>query len=142
MAYVKRQHRYVPLILEIHEIEENATVLFWMDTLCIPVGLENVALRVEAINRMDLTYAGARVVLVLDPELQRISREGLTQEQLCAHVLCSSWMNRCWTLQEARLSSNWVVQFADGIFNPRTAEERLYEGRADANRTLSWNDTK
>lgn len=96
-----------------------------MDTLCIPVGLENASLRANAINKMDLIYAGARDVLVLDPELQQISLEGLPQEEISAHVLCSPWMTRCWTLQEARLSSNYYAQFADGIFDPRSAHRRL-----------------
>lgn len=35
----------------------------------MPVGLENASLKASAINKMDLIYAGARDVLVLDPEL-------------------------------------------------------------------------
>lgn len=96
-----------------------------MDTLGIPVGLENASLRAIAINKMDLIYAGARDVLVLDPELQQISLEGLPQEEISAHILCSPWITRCWTLQEAQLSSNWYAQFADGIFDPRSAHRRL-----------------
>lgn len=111
--------------LELAFIGEKDPIIFWMDTLCIPVGLENASLRVNAINKMDLIYAGARDVLVLDPELQQISLEGLTQEEISAHILCSPWMTRCWTLQEARLSSNWYAQFADGIFDPRSAHSRL-----------------
>lgn len=34
-------------------------------------------------------------------------------------------MTRCWTLQEARLSSNWYAKFADGIFDPRSVHRRL-----------------
>lgn len=44
-----------------------------MNTLCIPVGPENASLRANTINKMDLIYAGARDVLVLDPEFQQIS---------------------------------------------------------------------
>ena len=111
--------------LELASIEDKFQVIFWMDTLCIPPGLENASLRANAINKMDLIYAGARDVLVLDPELQKISLEGVPQEETSAHILCSPWMTRCWTLQEARLSSNWYAQFADGIFDPRSAHIRL-----------------
>lgn len=111
--------------LELASIEDKSPVIFWMDTLCIPVGLENASLRANAIKRMDLIYAGARDVLVLDPELQQISLEGLPQEEISAHILCSPWMTRCWTLQEARLSSNWYARFADGIYDPRSAHRRL-----------------
>lgn len=111
--------------MELRSIGDKASVIFWMDTLCIPVGPEYASLRANAINRMDLIYAGARDVLVLDPELQQISLEGLPQEEISAHILCSPWMTRCWTLQEARLSSNWYAQFADGIFDPRSAQKRL-----------------
>lgn len=111
--------------LELSSLEEIDPVVFWMDTLCIPVGDENALLRADAINKMDLIYAGARDVLVLDPELQQIPLEGLPQEEISAHILCSPWMTRCWTLQEARLSSNWYAQFADGIFDPRSAHSRL-----------------
>lgn len=113
--------------LELASIKDSGPVIFWMDTFCIPVGLENTSLKANAINKMDLIYAGARDVLVLDPELQQISLEGLSLEEISAHVLCSPWMTRCWTLQEARLSSNWYGQFADGIFDPRSAHRRLME---------------
>lgn len=111
--------------LELASIKDNSPVFFWMDTFCIPVGLENASLKASTVNKMDLIYAGARDVLVLDPELQQISLEGLSQEEISAHILCSPWMTRCWTLQEARLSSNWYAQFADGIFDPRSTHRRL-----------------
>lgn len=111
--------------LEVTSIQDEAPVIFWIDTLCIPVGLENASLKARAISKMDLVYAGARDVLVLDPELQQISIGGLSQEQVSAHILCSPWMTRCWTLQESRLSSNWYAQLADGIFDPRSAHIRL-----------------
>lgn len=81
--------------------------------------------QVNAINKVDLIYASARDVLVLDPELQQISLEGLPKEEISAHILCSPWMTGCWTLQEARLSSNWYAQFADGNFDPVSAHKRV-----------------
>lgn len=114
--------------------------VFWMDTLLIPVGEANAALRNMAIQSMALIYARAKNVLVLDAELQDISLHDLPLEQASAHVLSSSWMTRCWTLQEACLSRNWVVQFKDGIFDPYVAKERAYAVRQKAIRDLGWND--
>ncbi|KAL8651152.1 MAG: hypothetical protein Q9210_003420 [Variospora velana] len=104
-------------------------VLFWMDTLCIPVNPLRKDLRLKAINNMALTYAAAEKCLVLDPELQQISMEGLSTTQLNAHVLCSSWSRRSWTFQEARLSRIWYAQFADGLWNPNSVENAALEHR-------------
>ena len=98
------------------------SVIFWMDTLCIPVGPAEKDLRGKAINSMALTYAAAQRCLVLDPELQRISTKGMSTVQMNAHVLCSPWLGRSWTYQEARLSRTWYAQFADGLYNPNSVE--------------------
>lgn len=98
--------------------QEQDSVDFWMDTLCIPVGEANISLRAKSIQKMDLIYAGAQASLVLDPELQQIAMKELSEEQLNIHVKCSAWMTRCWTLQEARLSREWYAQFADGLYDP------------------------
>ena len=104
------------------EAKRQRSVIFWMDTLCIPVGPAEKDLRGKAINNMALTYAAAQRCLVLDPELQRISTKGMSTVQMNAHVLCSSWLGRSWTYQEARLSRSWFAQFADGLFNPNSVE--------------------
>lgn len=109
-------------------------IYFWMDTLCIPVSPRYHDLRMKAIGNMALTYAAATKCLVIDPELRRISMKGLTMTQLNAHVLCSGWVRRSWTFQEAKLSRVWYVQFADGLYNPNSVENneleyRLYSAR-------------
>ena len=106
-------------------------VMFWMDTLCI-VGEADSVVRAKAIAKMALTYAAAENVLVLDPELQTISQEGLSQEQICAHVMCCAWLTRSWTMQEARLSRKWFALFADGFFDPVKPEERANSGWASS----------
>ncbi|KAL8948728.1 MAG: hypothetical protein Q9222_005110 [Ikaeria aurantiellina] len=76
---------------------------------------------------MALTYAAAERCLVLDQELQSITMKNLTLTQLNAHVMCSTWLTRSWTFQEARLSRAWYVQFEDGIYNPNCkANESLH----------------
>lgn len=108
---------------------DTRTVLFWMDTLCIPVDPLRKDLRRKAIDNMALIYAAAEKCLVLDAELQQISMKGLDAIQINAHVLCSSWVRRSWTFQEARLSRAWYAQFADGLWNPNSVENAALEHR-------------
>lgn len=115
-------------------------VNFWMDTLCIPVGEANASLRTRSIQNMDLIYAGARCSLVLDPELQQTSMKNLPREQVNALVMCSAWMTRCWTLQEARLSSEWYAQFADGLFDPNRARSQAQLLSLEAKRNGLYED--
>lgn len=113
--------------------EPSPPVFFWMDTLCIPVDPRRRDLRIKAIGNMALTYAAAERCLVLDPELQHISMGGLEITQLNAYVLCSSWLTRSWTFQEAKLSRAWYAQFADGFYNPNCEENAaLYSGLYNA----------
>ncbi|KAF7507364.1 hypothetical protein GJ744_010681 [Endocarpon pusillum] len=88
---------------------------FWLDTLCIPVGdtVSAQQARQRSIADMARIYSRAYRVLVLDVELQRISLNTTTAEEALAHILCSSWMFRCWTLYEAILAQSCYVQFAD-----------------------------
>lgn len=114
----------------------SAHRLFWLDTLCIPVGEEHVALRQSTINMMDLIYASALQVHILDRELQQIQggcerivaamrlvvevparRRQLT---ILAHLLSCGWMGRVWPLQEASLAQNCIVQLEDSTINAHT----------------------
>lgn len=109
------QPGYMPLGMELSDYQEQHPIILWIDTLCVPVGKKNKPYRIQTIRSMDLIYAAAENTLVLDSELQQISQT--SPEQMSAHVLCSSWMARCWTLQEARLSQRCYVQFDDELFD-------------------------
>lgn len=135
---LRSQTRYLPVSMETPEYREDTPVIFWIDTLCVPVRKAHKPFRTQAIRSMDLIYAGAENTLVLDSELQQISQT--SQEQMSAHVLCSSWMARCWTLQEARLSQRCYVQFADGPFDLQNTERLVRQDGDDAQRRNSWND--
>ena len=99
---------------------------FWLDTMCIPVagawrngqliGVDErySSLKKAAIARMTPIYAGAWRVLVLDYDLQRTLHSATPPEEILARVLRSTWMWRCWTLHEASLAQNLIIQFADG----------------------------
>ncbi|KAH0427996.1 het domain protein [Colletotrichum camelliae] len=75
-------------------------VVFWMDTLCIPVRSEHAHLRSRAISQMALVYSAAQATLVLDEELRRSEEKCEGREGLLARCLASKWNTRCWTLQE------------------------------------------
>ncbi|KAH7345822.1 hypothetical protein BKA66DRAFT_554927 [Pyrenochaeta sp. MPI-SDFR-AT-0127] len=93
---------------------------FWMDTLCIPVKPEDAQLRRISINTMASIYAGAHTTLVLDSELLKTPSD--TPDCL-ARIICSVWMRRSWTLQEALLSPQCKIQFKGNraiIFHPAT----------------------
>jgi hypothetical protein len=97
----------------------SAQELIWIDTLCIPVGSADNAMIQEvksrAINHMAPIYADASEVYVLDSELQRLNiytsthdpaPEEVSATELSGFLLCSAWMGRTWTLQEAMLAQN------------------------------------
>lgn len=100
-----------------HQKRKHSNEVFWMDTLCIPVNLGK-ELRQKAITQMDLIFAGADNVLILDPQLQLISHDEASKLQLSVQILCFPWMTRCWTFQEARLARVWVVYLSSGLYDP------------------------
>ncbi|KAK3687059.1 hypothetical protein LTR37_019221 [Vermiconidia calcicola] len=111
---------------------------FWLDTLCIPVGDANAAVRLKAIDQMALAYASASYVLVLDGSLLQTRKLGtppidwmdppalgvqpliplhirdtehlLEASRILGQILCSPWAGRSWTLQEGALAN--VTHFA------------------------------
>lgn len=112
--------------------------LFWMDTLCIPVGAQDDEevnrLKATAINSMARIYAGARQVLVLDAELQSHSVLGAnaaSQDETMAWIVTATWMRRCWTLHEGALGRRVWFQFADAAVHCRPHEriEALCSGK-------------
>lgn len=110
-----------------NRVDAEKGVLFWMDTFCIPVGKDFKPARRKAVDSMAPVYSGASAVLVLDPELQNFSYRNLEMEQALALALRSSWMSRCWTLQEASLSRSWFVQFKDYPVNLANAAKQSGE---------------
>ena len=122
--HVRRLQRLISKRKGIGNLTSSAKrVLFWMDTFCIPVGRDFKSARRKAIDSMALIYCGASAILVLDPELQTIPYSNLGVEQALALTLHSSWMSRCWTLQEASLSKAWYVQFEDKPVNLANAAQ-------------------
>ena len=90
-------------------------VLFWLDTLCIPVADALSSYRQKAIDSMAQIYAGANKVLVLDPDLQNVPGTELLNyvDVLGMHVKISPWMSRSWPLQEGAVATNLFFKLKD-----------------------------
>jgi len=92
---------------------------FWIDTLCIPVNPAFKKYRSLAISRLGKTFSLASRTLVLDLELQQVPYP-CSRNELATRLICSGWMRRLWTLQEAVISDGgpnldrlWI-QLRDG----------------------------
>ena len=123
---------------------DSAKEHFWMDTLCIPVN-HGKDIRLKAIAEMDTVYVKADNVLVLDPVLQRIDPDGESKLNLRLQVLSSSWMTRCWTFQEARLSRLLAIKLRTGLYHLGTDyyyQRQREPGNKDAPSTDFWTDRK
>lgn len=91
--------------------------VFWLDTLCVPTATQEADLRRKAINQMAFIYAGADRVLILDPELQQISKKHMPNEQICAYLTCCAWRSRCWTYQEGCLARDRQYLLKDDLYH-------------------------
>jgi hypothetical protein len=126
--------------------------LFWLDTLCIPSGDTFSDLRKQSINEMDLVYAGANQVLVLDAELEELTtktqilnvkqrKHGVSLSSImttilvphyddalrvAAHIFRCTWMTRSWTLQEGSLSRSCAIQLQSCAAYVKHLDARTY----------------
>ncbi|EXJ71669.1 uncharacterized protein A1O5_05477 [Cladophialophora psammophila CBS 110553] len=87
------------------------TKLFWIDALCIPVkaddgdAKDSNELRWQAIAKINPVFAGANRAIVLDSEIMEHVRVKSSEScEFSARLLFSTWMGRCWTLNEGALS--------------------------------------
>lgn len=100
---------------------KHQSVFFWLDTLCIPVGEANRAVRSLAISQMKDTYEWSDKVLILDSELESNTKSDPTESLM--RITLSGWMRRLWTLQEGVLGSRLFFRFADGFFDIEEVHE-------------------
>lgn len=107
---------------------------FWIDTLCIPVAQEHKRARKLAIAQLPSTFRQAHRVLVLDADLQRSSKFA-SRTELATRIMCSGWMRRLWTLQEAVMSENGTnvskvdIQFLEAAVELNSIAARSYNHR-------------
>lgn len=101
----------------LHKACNNSNILFWMDTLAIPVDSRTEEARQrkkKAIGQIYRIFRKAKYCVVLDKGLVHMDK-GLDDEpcQAAMKILASNWMRRLWTLQEAFLSNQIMVAFRD-----------------------------
>ncbi|KAL3459280.1 hypothetical protein BJX64DRAFT_265141 [Aspergillus heterothallicus] len=98
------------------------SLLFWMDSMCIPVAEEHRELRTKSIKSMKAVYERAFRVLVLDSDIQGCSSANYTQAFM--RIRMSAWMRRLWTLNEGVLAYQLVVKFADGFLDVQETNDK------------------
>ena len=100
---------------------------FWIDTLCVPVRPRE--LQILALNRMRVPYEQAKHVLVFDSHLRSLDFSKLSPMETFAHVSCSSWMRRLWTLQEGQLAKKVWFQFSNDAVDVTSVFANVDHGR-------------
>jgi hypothetical protein len=94
--------------------------LFWLDTLCCPIGPKTA--KNQAIALMRKTYQEADKVLVLDSYLQSQPFSELSKTEAFFMIHISQWSCRLWTLEECILGNrNLLFQFDGGILDHQKA---------------------
>ncbi|KAJ9610607.1 hypothetical protein H2200_005384 [Cladophialophora chaetospira] len=104
--------RLFDVLSKLHQNYSTPKV-FWLDTLCCPVGQG----RDLAISFMHRTYQEASAVLVLDSSLEAIEIDGMDPAEILSRILLSPWMRRLWVLQEGYLAKKLYFQFKDEACN-------------------------
>lgn len=93
----------------------NRSIKIWIDTLCVPVSKEEGEARDTAITMLKRYYSYAAMTVVLDKSLYSLPRKAYSESELLLRIGLSSWMSRCWTMQEAVIAGGSLsVRFADG----------------------------
>ena len=110
---------------------ESEPVAFWLDTMFVPQAKEFLQTKKIALGRMNRTYAAADAVLVQDKALRKISPDDLFPLQLAAHLHCSKWLTRCWTLAEGTLAWKWYIQFSHSVLSLEDIALRTPGGRRE-----------
>lgn len=98
--------------LETADRESDRAMNFWMDTLCIPVGVKYRLQRNQSIRKMRYIYKEAAAVLVLDAGMQSVLSSSTPIER-CVRLYSSNWIRRLWTLQEGILNRHLFFQWKD-----------------------------
>lgn len=93
--------------------QKYQTSLFWLDGFCIPVATNDrmSRLKQKAISLMTVIYARASRVLILDAELQQLSIQIVSREELAARIIVSSWNGRSWKFHKAAIARSKSLFF-------------------------------
>ena len=105
------------------EAIDDSPLYLWIDTLCCPVAdssQEQKHYKQVAIGAMRQVYEEAAYVLVVDNTLLPFAYKEIGVLEAGLRLFTSPWMQRLWTLQEAVLAKNLVIQFKDRAVDLRT----------------------
>jgi hypothetical protein len=89
---------------------DTELVGFWVDTLCVPVGPDE--LRIGQIGKMRHIYKDASCVLVLDRWVQSVATTADISEKF-SRLYLSNWQHRLWTCQEGIFAQSLYFQLSD-----------------------------
>ena len=105
--------------------------LFWIDTLGIPVGNDDVTrrLRGKVIAQMHNIYKHAKYTIVLDRSLMRRDTRLKDYTRMATIISMSGWTRRLWTLQESVLSQDLYFCFSNELFHISMLEDRYRSAR-------------
>jgi hypothetical protein len=112
-------------------------VLWWCDTLCVPVDSKFRQAKKKAIKNMRQIYQDASKVLVLDGDLSNRSFHGSVVEAYL-RIVTSVWMRRLWTFQEGFVARNLYIQFQEGAVALKTFQSTILEMASSAPEFLYW----
>jgi len=102
---------------QLRRVNEGRDVLFWMDTLVVPVKDEtdqDKTVKKRAIGQIFDVFQNASFTVVLDNGLCDTTQGHKTMSaQTAMKILASGWMRRLWTLQEAFLSKSLFIPFRE-----------------------------
>lgn len=87
---------------------------------------------------MDRILVASERTLVLDHELQQTKHKGISNDRTLANVLSLTWMSRSWALQEAVVSPQFFIQFADGIIDLDFSIRKRQKQMESDHRTIPW----
>lgn len=103
---------------QLQRLNRGEDVLFWMDTLLVPVKEDQMsdqekAIKKKAIRQIFDVFQHSTCTIVLDDGLCERDPSRDTQTKTAMMILASGWMRRLWTLQEAFLSSDLHFAFKE-----------------------------
>lgn len=110
---------------------ESQHTPFWMDTLIVPVGKDDMEKRArkKAIRQIHSVFNASKWTIVIDNGLMSM-QEGKKAET-AMKILSSGWTRRLWTLQEGHLSQS--IHF---VFEERDLKSRSLYGLQEIEQRL------